>query len=71
MGNGFNHTRTMTPYVDTTTYEDPSQALSDFTNEIDVKNVRIDEVIGSGDYRLIFVLFFKYLTKSLNTMIFF
>lgn len=36
------------PYVDPTTYEDPTQALKDFANEIDANDVIIEEIIGSG-----------------------
>lgn len=38
------------PYVDPLAYEDPNQALIEFTNEIDASNVFIDEVIGGGEF---------------------
>lgn len=38
------------PYVDPTTYEDPSQALAEFTNEIRPENVQVTRVIGAGEF---------------------
>ncbi|CAK5083803.1 unnamed protein product [Meloidogyne enterolobii] len=37
-------------YVDPTTYEDPTQILAAFTNEIYAKDVEITRVIGSGEF---------------------
>ncbi|PAV61181.1 hypothetical protein WR25_01351 [Diploscapter pachys] len=38
------------PYVDPTAYEDPNQALSEFTFDIDPKAVFITQVIGGGEF---------------------
>ena len=35
-------------YVDPYTYEDPSQAVREFTKEIDVSCITIESVIGGG-----------------------
>ncbi|MCP9257675.1 Receptor protein-tyrosine kinase [Dirofilaria immitis] len=37
-------------YVDPAAYEDPNQALSEFTNDVDPSLIRITEVIGSGEF---------------------
>ena len=41
-------------YIDPTTYEDPNRAVMDFTKEIDVSFVQIQEVIGGGEYKKLF-----------------
>lgn len=43
-------------YVDPDTYEDPTQAVHDFTKEIDPSRIRIERVIGAGThfYTLLF-----------------
>uniref|UniRef100_A0A915D610 receptor protein-tyrosine kinase n=1 Tax=Ditylenchus dipsaci TaxID=166011 RepID=A0A915D610_9BILA len=38
------------PYVDPTAYEDPNQALAEFTNEIRPENVQVTRVIGAGEF---------------------
>ena len=35
-------------YVDPDTYEDPTQAIHEFTKEIDPSRIRIERVIGAG-----------------------
>src|SRR4029434_8200034 len=35
-------------YVDPDTYEDPTQAVHEFTKEIDPARIRIERVIGAG-----------------------
>ncbi|XP_031762193.1 ephrin type-B receptor 5-like isoform X2 [Xenopus tropicalis] len=37
-------------YIDPSTYEDPAEAVHEFAREIDVTFVKIEEVIGSGDF---------------------
>ncbi|KAI4882003.1 hypothetical protein NFI96_024136, partial [Prochilodus magdalenae] len=37
-------------YVDPDTYEDPSQAVHDFAKEIDPSRIRIERVIGAGEF---------------------
>ncbi|XP_077393806.1 ephrin type-A receptor 6-like isoform X1 [Festucalex cinctus] len=37
-------------YVDPDTYEDPSQAVHEFTKEIDPSRIRIERVIGAGEF---------------------
>uniref|UniRef100_A0AAY4BQ96 Ephrin type-A receptor 6 n=1 Tax=Denticeps clupeoides TaxID=299321 RepID=A0AAY4BQ96_9TELE len=37
-------------YVDPDTYEDPSQAVREFTKEIDPSRIRIERVIGAGEF---------------------
>jgi len=37
-------------YIDPTTYEDPNRAVMDFTKEIDVSFVQIQEIIGGGEF---------------------
>ena len=40
-------------YVDPDTYEDPTQAVHDFTKEIDPCRIHIERVIGAGVYACI------------------
>ncbi|XP_044855181.1 ephrin type-B receptor 5 isoform X1 [Mauremys mutica] len=37
-------------YIDPSTYEDPNEAIREFAKEIDVSFVKIEEVIGSGEF---------------------
>ncbi|XP_068943525.1 ephrin type-B receptor 6 isoform X4 [Petaurus breviceps papuanus] len=37
-------------YIDPSTYEDPSQAIREFTKEVDPAYVKIEEVIGPGSF---------------------
>nr|XP_033813926.1 ephrin type-B receptor 3 [Geotrypetes seraphini] len=37
-------------YVDPFTYEDPNEAMREFTKEIDISCVKIEEVIGAGEF---------------------
>ncbi|KAM3862102.1 ephrin type-A receptor 6 [Diretmus argenteus] len=37
-------------YVDPDTYEDPTQAVHEFTKEIDPSRIRIERVIGAGEF---------------------
>ncbi|XP_062333877.1 LOW QUALITY PROTEIN: ephrin type-A receptor 5 [Osmerus eperlanus] len=37
-------------YIDPHTYEDPNQAVHEFTKEIDVSFISIDRVIGAGEF---------------------
>lgn len=37
-------------YIDPTTYEDPNEALAEFTNEIKSENVYVTRVIGAGEF---------------------
>ncbi|GAA6091369.1 ephrin type-A receptor 6, partial [Tachysurus ichikawai] len=37
-------------YVDPDTYEDPTQAIHDFAKEIDPSRIRIERVIGAGEF---------------------
>lgn len=39
---------TLQAYVDPHTYEDPSQAVREFTKEIDAACITIEAVIGGG-----------------------
>uniref|UniRef100_A0AAZ1X0G7 Ephrin type-A receptor 6 n=1 Tax=Oreochromis aureus TaxID=47969 RepID=A0AAZ1X0G7_OREAU len=39
-----------TTYVDPDTYEDPTQAVHEFTKEIDPSRIRIERVIGAGEF---------------------
>jgi len=43
------HNRVKT-YVDPHTYEDPRQAVKEFTKEIDVSMITIEAVIGGGEF---------------------
>ncbi|CDR18294.1 unnamed protein product [Oncorhynchus mykiss] len=43
----------MKVYIDPFTYEDPNEAVRDFAKEIDVSFVKIEEVIGAGQYLLL------------------
>ena len=36
-------------YVDPHTYEDPNQAVREFTKEIDASHITIESVIGGGE----------------------
>lgn len=35
-------------YIDPSTYEDPCQAIREFTREVDPAYIKIEEVIGAG-----------------------
>ncbi|MEE6487015.1 hypothetical protein FKM82_014772 [Ascaphus truei] len=37
-------------YIDPSTYEDPTEALREFAREIDVSFVKIEDVIGTGEF---------------------
>uniref|UniRef100_A0A8D2MBG6 receptor protein-tyrosine kinase n=1 Tax=Zonotrichia albicollis TaxID=44394 RepID=A0A8D2MBG6_ZONAL len=37
-------------YIDPSTYEDPNEAIREFAKEIDVSLIKIEEVIGSGEF---------------------
>ncbi|KAM8924332.1 ephrin type-B receptor 5-like [Pelodytes ibericus] len=37
-------------YIDPSTYEDPTEAVREFAREIDVSFVKIEEVIGAGEF---------------------
>ncbi|XP_078488521.1 ephrin type-A receptor 4 isoform X2 [Ciona intestinalis] len=37
-------------YIDPTTYEDPQRAVSEFTKEIDATYIKIEQVIGAGEF---------------------
>ncbi|XP_069719762.1 ephrin type-B receptor 5 isoform X2 [Phaenicophaeus curvirostris] len=37
-------------YIDPSTYEDPNEAILEFAKEIDVSLIKIEEVIGSGEF---------------------
>ncbi|XP_026549516.1 ephrin type-B receptor 4-like, partial [Notechis scutatus] len=37
-------------YIDPFTYEDPNEAVREFAKEIDVSYVKIEEVIGAGEF---------------------
>lgn len=39
-------------YVEPHTYEDPCQAVHEFTREIEASRIKIERVIGSGVYSL-------------------
>lgn len=40
----------MKTYVDPFTYEDPNQAVREFAKEIDASCIKIEKVIGVGEY---------------------
>uniref|UniRef100_A0A3B3CIB2 receptor protein-tyrosine kinase n=1 Tax=Oryzias melastigma TaxID=30732 RepID=A0A3B3CIB2_ORYME len=50
----FQHGRVKLPgsrtYIHPHTYEDPNQAVRDFAKEIDASNIRIERVIGGGEF---------------------
>ncbi|XP_026168852.1 ephrin type-A receptor 4b isoform X4 [Mastacembelus armatus] len=50
----FQHGRVKLPgsrtYIHPHTYEDPNQAVRDFAKEIDASNIRIERVIGAGEF---------------------
>ncbi|XP_061696049.1 ephrin type-A receptor 4b [Syngnathoides biaculeatus] len=50
----FQHGRVKLPgsrtYIHPHTYEDPNQAVRDFAKEIDATNIRIERVIGAGEF---------------------
>nr|XP_020471847.1 ephrin type-A receptor 3-like isoform X2 [Monopterus albus] len=50
----FQHRRVKLPgsrtYIHPHTYEDPNQAVRDFAKEIDASNIRIERVIGAGEF---------------------
>ncbi|XP_069033235.1 ephrin type-B receptor 4b isoform X1 [Embiotoca jacksoni] len=42
--------QTMKVYIDPFTYEDPNEAVREFAKEIDASYVKIEEVIGAGEF---------------------
>ena len=44
-------------YVDPYTYEDPGQAVREFTKEIDASTITIESVIGGGTNSFAFRIF--------------
>ncbi|XP_072314574.1 ephrin type-B receptor 4b [Eucyclogobius newberryi] len=46
----FQMNQSMKLYIDPFTYEDPEQAVRQFTREIDASCVKIEEVIGAGEF---------------------
>ena len=47
----FQPTGSVKSYVDPHTYEDPNQAVREFTREIDASHVTIESVIGGGRWQ--------------------
>ena len=60
----FQPTGSVKSYVDPHTYEDPNQAVREFTREIDASHVTIESVIGGGKEK--YSLFVLQREKSLN-----
>lgn len=58
----FTNCGTSRSYVDPHTYEDPNQAVREFTREIDALNITIEAIIGGGK----FFTFFFYSTSSFS-----
>ena len=48
---------TRSTYIDPHTYEDPNQAIREFTREIDANYITIDAIIGGGKFDFIFFTF--------------
>ncbi|XP_065140497.1 ephrin type-B receptor 4a isoform X2 [Paramisgurnus dabryanus] len=48
--NGQYHMGGVKVYIDPFTYEDPNEAVREFAKEIDVSFVKIEEVIGAGEF---------------------
>ena len=46
----FTHCGTIRSYVDPHTYEDPNQAIREFTREIDASFITIEAIIGGGEF---------------------
>lgn len=46
----FTHCGTSRAYVDPHTYEDPHQAIREFTREIDASHITIEAIIGGGEF---------------------
>ncbi|KAJ8270206.1 hypothetical protein GJAV_G00111610 [Gymnothorax javanicus] len=46
----FTGSQGMKIYIDPFTYEDPNEAVREFAKEIDVSSVKIEEVIGAGEF---------------------
>uniref|UniRef100_A0A8C9U459 Ephrin type-B receptor 3 n=1 Tax=Scleropages formosus TaxID=113540 RepID=A0A8C9U459_SCLFO len=46
----FSVTPGMKVYIDPFTYEDPNEAIREFAKEIDISCVKIEEVIGAGEF---------------------
>lgn len=44
----FTHCASSRSYVDPHTYEDPNQAVKEFTKEIDASHITIEAIIGGG-----------------------
>uniref|UniRef100_A0A3P8P4H5 receptor protein-tyrosine kinase n=1 Tax=Astatotilapia calliptera TaxID=8154 RepID=A0A3P8P4H5_ASTCA len=47
---GVMHPPSMKVYIDPFTYEDPNEAVREFAKEIDASFVKIEEVIGAGEF---------------------
>lgn len=41
-------------YIDPHTYEDPNQAVREFTKEIDASHITIESIIGGGNRHYLF-----------------
>ncbi len=54
----FTHCASSRSYVDPHTYEDPNQAVREFTKEIDASHITIEAIIGGGIESIL--LFFAY-----------
>ncbi|XP_017482217.1 PREDICTED: ephrin type-B receptor 2-like, partial [Rhagoletis zephyria] len=46
----FTHCASSRSYVDPHTYEDPNQAVKEFTKEIDASHITIEAIIGGGEF---------------------
>ncbi|XP_064643190.1 ephrin type-B receptor 1-B-like isoform X2 [Lineus longissimus] len=46
----FTHPGSVRTYIDPHTYEDPNQAVREFTKEIDASHITIESVIGGGEF---------------------
>lgn len=51
----FTQCGTARAYIDPHTYEDPNQAVREFTKEIDASHITIESIIGGGKNIKLFI----------------
>ncbi len=66
----FTHCASSRSYVDPHTYEDPNQAVREFTKEIDASHITIEAIIGGGIESILLFFCIEYLPHIMNIILF-